>query len=224
MQYRIEGDNLPVLICQLEGGEKMITEKGGMAWMSPNISMETMATGGLKKALGRAISNESMFQNIYTANGAGEIAFTPCLPGSIKVIDVSSENIVAGKGSFLASEASVELSIFFQKKIATGIFGGEGFIMQKMSGTGKAFLAISGSTIEYELAEGQQIVISSGQLAYMSGTCGIDVVSVKGMKNKLLGGEGFFNLVITGPGKVVMQTLTPQDLAMEVAPYVVTTG
>lgn len=220
MKYNIEGGQLPVVICQLESGEKMITEKGAMAWMSPNFTMETKASGGLGKSLGRMLAGDSIFQNIYTANGAGEIAFSPCLPGSIKAIDVGTTPIIAQKSAFLASEAHVELSVFLQKKIGTGLFGGEGFIMQKMEGNGTVFLEISGSLIEYDLAAGQEIVVSSGQMAYMSATCSMEILTIKGAKNVVFGGEGLFNLKVRGPGKVVLQTLTARDLAEAVIPFI----
>ncbi|HKK95053.1 MAG TPA: AIM24 family protein [Anaerovoracaceae bacterium] len=219
MRYNIEGGQLPVLICSLDSGEEMITESGSMGWMTPNINMETSG-GGAKKVLGRMFSGESLFRNIYTAKGNGaQIAFLSSFPGSIVPIDVNKEDYVVQKTAFLASESSVELSMFFQKKFGAGLVGGEGFIMQQLSGSGMAFIEIDGAVIEYTLEAGQQMVVSSGHLAYMSGTCSIDVSSVKGAKNIFLGGEGLFNTVVTGPGKIGLQTLSPSALASAVAPY-----
>ena len=152
MQYSIEGEPLPVVICTLENGETMITESGAMSWMSPNMKMETSSNGGVGKMLGRAFSGESLFQNRYTAEGGqGMIAFASSFPGSIRAFEIGPGNgIVAQKKAFLASESSVELSVFFQKKVGAGFFGGEGFIMQKLSGHGTAFLEFDGFIKEYE--------------------------------------------------------------------------
>lgn len=222
MQYKIEGTPLPVVICDVKDGECMITEKGSMSWMSPNMKMETTSNGGVGKALGRMFSGESLFQNRYTAEGGdGMIAFASSFPGTILPIEITPEKpVIVQKSAFLASEESVTLSVFFQKKIGAGFFGGEGFIMQKLSGNGTAFLEIDGHAIEYDLAPGQKIVIDTGYLAMMDSTCTMDVVSVKGVKNMLFGGEGIFNTVVTGPGKVVLQTMPISTVAGAIVPFV----
>lgn len=208
MKYTIQGEPMPVVICTLDAGEQMITEKGSMSWMSPNMKMET-AAGGLGKALGRMFSGESVFQNIYTAErGEGMIAFASSFPGAIRAIEITPDKpVIVQKSAFLAATTGVELSVFFQKKLGAGFFGGEGFIMQKLSGSGIAFVEIDGSAVEYDLASGQQIVIDTGYLAMMDSSCQMDIQSVKGLKNKFLGGEGLFNTVVTGPGKVTLQTM-----------------
>ena len=221
MQYKIQGEPLPVVICTLEAGEKMITEKGSMSWMSPNMKMETTTNGGLGKALGRMFSGESLFQNIYTAEGGeGMIAFASSFPGSIRAIEITPEQgIIVQKSAFLASEAGVNLSVHFQKKIGSGLFGGEGFILQKLSGHGTAFIEIDGYIVEYELSAGQSIVIDSGYLAAMSESCKMEIQTVAGLKNKVFGGEGFFNTVVTGPGKVMLQTMPISAVAGTLRPY-----
>ena len=218
MHYNIIGEPMPVVVCDLAAEESMITEKGSMVWMSPNLEMTTSA-GGVGKAFGRMFSGESMFQNIYTAKGApGMIAFGSSFPGSIRAIQVSPDKpIVAQKSAFLAAETGVELSVFFQKKLGAGFFGGEGFIMQKVAGHGVAFLEIDGSAVEYDLKAGEQLIVDTGNLAMMDATCSVDIQSVKGLKNKLLGGEGFFNTVVTGPGHVVLQTLPLSSFAGSIA-------
>ena len=220
MQYKIIGEPLPVVECQLAAGEAMITERGSMCWMSPNMKMETSA-GGMGKAFGRMFSGESMFQNTYTAQGGpGMISFASSFPGSIRAIDIApGREVVVQKSGFLASEVGVELSIFFQKKAGAGFFGGEGFIMQKLSGQGTAFVEIDGSAVEYELAPGQQMVIDTGYLAMCDATCSIDVVGVKGVKNVLFGGESFFNTVVTGPGKIIVQTMPISSFASALGPF-----
>ena len=215
MNYTIEGAPLPVVICNLEGGETMLTEKGAMSWMSPNMKMETTTGGGIGKMFGRAFSGESMFINRYTAQGGtGLIAFASSFPGDIRAFEIApGQEIVAQKSAFLASTAGVEMSVFFQKRIAGGLFGGEGFIMQKISGHGLAFLEFDGSVIEYVLQPGQQIVVDTGYLAAMEATCNMEIRTVPGIKNMMFGGEGLFNTVITGPGRVWLQTMPISNVA-----------
>ena len=162
MKYEIKGGSFPVAVCQLDAGETMITEGGGMSWMSPNMKMETIG-GGMSKILGRMFSGEKIFQNKYTAEGGnGEIAFASSFPGDILALEVSpNSDYIVQKSAFLASTTGVDLSVFFQKKLGSGFFGGEGFIMQKLSGNGIAFIEIDGSAVEYELAAGQQIVVDT---------------------------------------------------------------
>ena len=220
MRYEIQGETLPVVICHLTNGERMITEGGGMAWMSPNMKMETTSNGGLGKALGRMFSGEKMFQNIYTAQGDGLIAFASSFPGSVEAFQVSpGQEYILQKSAFLASEASVELSVHFQKRLGSGLFGGEGFIMQRVSGNGIVFAEFDGHVVTYDLQPGQQIVIDTGHLAAMSATCQMDIQSVPGLKNMLFGGEGLFNTVITGPGRVWLQTMPISNVAQALRPY-----
>ena len=225
MQYEIRGGNFPVVICTLAAGEKMITEKGSMTWMTPNMQMETKG-GGIGKMFSKAFSGESMFQNIYTAQGGpGMITFGSSFPGKIVPIEVKPGNDwILQKSAFLASEASVNLDIFFNKKFGAGLFGGEGFIMQRLSGSGIAFAEIDGELIEYELKAGQQMIIDTGYVAGFQDTVSIDIQQVKGMKNKLLGGEGFFNTVLTGPGRIWLQTMPISGVAGAIQPYIVTAG
>lgn len=224
MKYQIQGDTLPVVICQLENGEQMITEGGAMSWMSPNMKMETTSGGGIGKALGRAFAGERLFQNIYTAQGGtGIIAFASSFPGSIRAFRIEpGQEMIFQKSAFLAGEMGIELSVHFRKKVSSGLFGGEGFIMQKVTGRGTMFAEFDGHVIEYELQPGQQIVVDTGHLAAMTATCSMDIQSVPGVKNMLLGGEGFFNTVITGPGKVWLQTMPISNVAGAIRPYIPT--
>ncbi len=222
MRYEIKGENLPVVICNLEQNEQMITERGGMAWMSPNMRMETTTGGGLGRAIARKFSGDSIFQNIYTAEGGnGLISFASSFPGEIRAFEISPGNeIIAQKKAFLASEAGVDLSIYFHKRFASGLFGGEGFILQKLSGRGIAFVEFDGSIVEYELQAGQQIYIDTGHLAAMSATCQMDIKTVPGVKNILFGGEGLFHTVVTGPGHVWLQSMPIVNLANEIRAYI----
>ena len=221
MKYEIKGDTLPVVLCYLEGGEKMINEGGSMSWMSPNMKMETTTNGGVGKAFGRMFAGEKMFPNVYTAEGGnGMIAFASSFPGSIRAFEITpGQDMVFQKSAFLAGEAGVNLSIFFNKRFGAGLFGGEGFIMQRVSGQGIVFAEFDGHVIEYDLQPGQQIIVDTGHLAAMSATCGIDIQSVPGVKNMLFGGEGLFNTVITGPGHVWLQTMPISNVAGILRPY-----
>lgn len=221
MRYEIKGDTLPVVICYLENGERMITERGSMSWMSPNMKMETTSNGGIGKAFGRMFSGEALFQNRYTATGGnGMIAFASSFPGQIVARQIEpGQELIVQKSGFLASEEGVDLSIFFQKKFGAGFFGGEGFIMQRLSGNGIAFLEFDGHVVEYELRPGQQIVVDTGYLAAMDATCSMEIQTVPGLKNMVFGGEGVFNTVVTGPGHVWLQTMPISSVAGELLRY-----
>ena len=226
MKYNIVGEPLPAVICDVEAGETLITESGAMSWMTQNMKMETTSNGGIGKALGRMFSGETLFQNRYTAQGGpGQIAFASSFPGSIKAVEITPGNdLVVQKKAFLASEATIELSIFFQKKAGAGFFGGEGFIMQRLSGHGTAFIEIDGYAVEYNLQAGQSMVVDTGYLAAMDSTCSIEVVSVPGVKNMLFGGEGIFNTLVKGPGKIILQTMPINVVAGAINPFIVTSN
>lgn len=218
MKYEVKGEPMPVVVCTLDAGEKMITESGSMVWMSPNMSMETSG-GGMGKMFGRMFSGESLFQNIYTAQGGpGLIAFASSFPGSLRAIEVTPEHpIICQKKAFLAGTSGIELSVFFQNKALTGFFGGEGFIMQKISGRGIAFIEIDGTAVEYHLDAGQKLIVDTGNVAMVDSSVSIDIQRVKGAKNILFGGEGLFNTVLTGPGNVVLQTMPLSTFANTIA-------
>ena len=215
---------MPVVICQLERGESMITERGSMSWMSPNMKMETNTGGGLGRALGRMFAGDSIFQNRYTSQGgAGMIAFASSFPGNIKAFEIGpGREIVVQKRGFLASEETVKLSVFFQKKMGAGFFGGEGFVMQRLSGSGIAFCEFDGHVVQYDLAPGQSIVVDTGYLAAMDASCSMDIQSVPGVKNMIFGGEGLFNTIVTGPGRIFLQTMPINCVANSLIPFIPT--
>ena len=218
MKYRIEGEPMPVVICELDEGETMFTESGSMVWMSPNLEMKTVG-GGVGKIFGRILNGENLFQNTYTARGsAGEIAFASSFPGSLLAVEITPERpVIVQKRAFLAATEGVELSTFFQKKLAVGFFGGEGFLMQKLSGRGIAFLELDGHAVSYSLAPGEELLVDPGNVAMMDSTCSVDVRTVKGAKNVLFGGEGLFLTALTGPGRVTLQTMSMQAFARELS-------
>ena len=225
MKYEIQGNTLPVVICYLDNGETMITESGAMSWMSPNMVMETSTGGGLGKAFGRLIAGENLFQNRYTARGDGMIAFASKFPGQIRAFQVApGREYIFQKKSFLAGESGVNISVHMQHRVGAGLFGGEGFVLQRISGNGTVFAEFDGHVVEYDLAAGQRIVVGSGHLAAMEASCSMDIQTVPGAKNALLGGEGFFNTVITGPGRVWLQTMPIYNVAQAIMPYIPSKG
>ena len=221
LKYEIEGGHLPVVICYPEGGQTLCCEGGAMSWMSPNMQMETTSGGGAKKVFGRLLAGENLFMNEYTAQGGrGVIAFASRFPGSIIPYEVKpGQGIIVQKRGFLAMEKGLDVSIYFQQKARSGFFGGEGFIMQRITGDGLVFLEIDGHCKEYELQAGQSIIVDTGYLAAMSESCTMEVRMVQGAKNIFLGGEGLFNTVINGPGKVWLQSMPLYATAQALLPY-----
>jgi len=209
MKYEIKGGQFPVIIFNMDNGEQVYSEVGGMSWMSPGMKMSTSTGGGLMKGLARTFSGESLFLNYYTAESDNQtIAFASGFPGRIMPVELDGTNtIIAQKRSFLVGTEGVDLSVSFTRKFGAGLFGGEGFILQKLSGVGVAFLEIDGDVIEYNLQPGEKMVIDQTHLAAMDSTVHFDIESVKGMKNILFGGEGLFVGTLTGPGRVWIQTM-----------------
>lgn len=225
MEYEIKGAPFPVAICTLHNGESLITERGSMSWMSDNMEMKTVG-GSVGKAIGRMFSGESLFQNKYTARKEGAyIAFASSFPGKIMALNIRPGfEIIVQKSGFLACEEGVDLSIAYKKKLGASMFGGEGFIMQKLSGNGTAFVEIDGDVCEYNLAPGETMYLDTGYLAMMDSTVTMDIQMVKGAKNIILGGEGLFNTKIVGPGRVWIQTMPIATLAQSIIPYVPAKG
>ncbi len=221
LKYEIEGGSLPVVICYPEAGQTICTQSGAMSWMTPNMHMETNSGGGIKKMLGRLLSGDSIFMNEYTPQaGSGMIAFAASFPGSIIPFNVTPGNgLIVQKSGFLAMEKGLELSMYFQKSLGAGFFGGEGFILQKITGEGMVFVEIDGYCKEYTLMPGESIVVDTGYLAAMSESCTMDIQMVHGAKNIFFGGEGLFHTVITGPGKVYIQSMPIIQIANRLAPY-----
>ena len=213
MKYEIVGDTLPVVICHLNKGEKMISDSGAMAWMDPCMKMETNG-GGAGKIIGRMFSGETLFRNSYTANKDGLIAFASSFPGKIVAIDVEpGKEVIIQKSAFLASEENVETSVFFNKKFSSGIFGGEGFIMQKVEGDGMAFVHSGGTLAKKELQSGELLRVDTGCLVGFTKDVDYDIEFVGGIKNTIFGGEGVFFATLRGPGTVYVQSLPFSRLA-----------
>ena len=218
MKYEIIGGSTPAVTCELYPGESMITQSGAMAWMSPNMDMQTSA-GGFGKAFGRLFSGESLFLNTYSPmGGSGSITFAASFPGSIRAVEITPDKpLIIQKSAFIAATSGVDISVHFQHKMRAGFFAGEGFIMQKLTGRGLAFIEIDGEGIDYDLRPGEQIIVDTGYLATMDATCDVDIRTVKGAKNIFFGGEGLFHTVITGPGHVVLQTMSIVQFTARIA-------
>ena len=215
MEYTIHGTVMQALEVRLKQGEAMYTESGGMAWMTEGIEMKTQGKGGLGKSLGRMLSGESFFMTTYTCRAPeGMITFTPESPGKVIPLKLQAgHSMICQKDAFMCAEESVELSMHFRKKLGAGLFGGEGFILQKLTGPGMAFVEIAGEVQMVELAAGQRLKIDPGHIAMYEPTCSYDVTMIKGMMNWLGGGEGLFLATVTGPGKVWLQTMPLSNLA-----------
>ena len=215
MKSEISGEFLPVLTCKLQKGEQVFTEAGGMSWMTPNIKMETSTNGGIMKGLGRALSGESLFMNTYTAEKDDvEIAFSSSFPGKILEFNLSEgETIIAQKKAFLCAENTVDISMHFRKKLGAGFFGGEGFIMQKITGPGKVYLEIDGEVVKKELQAGEKLKVDNGYVAAMEAGIKLDITTVPGLKNIMFGGEGLFLTTVEGPGTVWLQSMPISKLA-----------
>lgn len=224
MNYKIVGNVVPSVEVSLSRGESMFTQSGGMFYQTEGIKMDTNTKGGLLKGIGRMFAGESLFMATYTALQDAKIAFASTVPGSIIPINVSEGSFTIQKGAFLAAQSSVELRTTFNKKLGSGFFGGEGFILQELSGKGIAFLEVDGDAIEMNLAPGEVVKIDTGNLVGFEDTVKYEVEMVKGFGNVLFGGEGLFLTKLTGPGQVVLQTMNMNEFALRIRSYIPTSS
>lgn len=222
MRYEIKGTMLPSVDVWLEAGEAMYTESGGMAWMRGNVRMETSTRGGLLKGLGRSLAGESLFMTTYSCqSGTCMVAFTPEAPGRIMPFELGAgQSLICQKDAFMAAQEGVRLETHFRKRLGTGLFGGEGFILQKVTGPGLVFLEIAGDVREYELQEGEVLKVDPGHLALYEPSVDYDIAAVRGLKNVLFSGEGLFLATLRGPGKVWLQSMPLSNLAAKIRKYI----
>lgn len=225
MIYQIIGNTVPAVEITLNAGESMYTQSGGMIWQTNGINMTTNARGGIGKSIGRMFAGESLFMANYTstANGA-KIAFGATCPGSIVPVDISRGELIAQKGAFLCAEQTVELKATFTKKFSAGLFGGEGFILQRLYGYGMAFLEVDGDMVDRVLAPGEVLKVDTGNVVAFETTVKYDIETVKGLGNIIFGGEGLFLTRLTGPGRVILQTQNFNDFAMRIASKIPSKG
>jgi len=224
MEYQIRGTVMPSVEVSLQQSESVYTEAGGMAWMTSNIGMETNMKGGMMGALKRAVAGESLFMTTYTCqSGSGFVTFTLEVPGTIIPMELAAgQTMICQRDAFMCAESSVELDMHVNRKFGAGLFGGEGFILQKVTGPGTAFFEITGETVQYDLEAGQSLKVDPGHLAMMDPTVSFDITRVKGVTNVLFGGEGLFLANITGPGRVWLQTMPLPNLAASLGRYIKT--
>jgi uncharacterized protein (TIGR00266 family) len=226
MEFTIHGTTMQTLDVQLSRGEAVYTESGGMAWMSGDIEMNTNTRGGLLKGLSRTLAGESLFMTTYTCQGtAGLITFTPEAPGKILPFTLQAgQSLICQKDAFMCAEHSVKLEMHFRKRLGSGLFGGEGFILQKVTGPGTVFLEVAGEVRDYTLQPGQVMKVDPGHLALYEPTVDYDITAVKGVANVLFSGEGLFLATLTGPGKIWLQSLPLSNLAAKLARYIPSKG
>ena len=218
MDYRILGETLPVVEIRLMKGEAMYTQSGGMAWMSEGLTLDSNIKGGLMKGIGRMFTGESLFMATYTAVRPDcIIAFASTVPGRILPVDMSRTSLICQKGAFLCAQPTVEVSTVFTKKISAGFFGGEGFILQQLKGSGMAFLEVDGDVVEKTLAPGEVMKVDTGNVFAFEPTVSYEIETIKGVKNMLFGGEGLFLTRLTGPGKIYMQTMNIAEFTGRIA-------
>jgi uncharacterized protein (TIGR00266 family) len=226
VRYQIIGEDFPVLTVELAPGQTIFTESGAMAWMSGNVEMTASSGGGLGKMFGRMLAGESLFiTDFRCAGGSGIVAFAADFPGKIIPLALApGQSLIAQKDAFLCAEKSVELAVHFRRRLGAGLVGGEGFVMQRLTGPGLAFLSIDGTVVEYTLAEGQLLKVDTGHVAALDPTVSFDIERVKGFANALFGGEGLFLATLRGPGRVWLQSMPVMNLAGRLAGYLPTSG
>ena len=226
MQYRIEGTTLPVVTITLSPGQRIYSSSGGMSWMTQAVEMETNSGGGLGKMFKRALSGESLFVvDYYVDRGVGEVAFSAEFPGKILDLDLADgQSVIVQKDSFLCAEKSVDLDLHFRKRLGAGLFGGEGFMLQRLTGPGRAFVNFDGDILVKDLQPGELLRVDTGHVAMFEPTVDFDVEIVRGFKNILLGGEGLFLATLRGPGKAYLQTMPMDKLAQKIAQYMPQVG
>lgn len=222
MEFTIEG-NYPVLKCVMDQGETIVTSSGNMSWMTQGFELETSSRGGLFKGFARAVTGEGMFQNRYKAvSDRQEIAFASSLPGEIIHVEMTGQTIIAQKNAYLASTEDVAFEVALTKRFSTGFLGGEGFVLQKFSGRGDLFLEADGSLTEYNLTYGEDLLVDPGHVFMFDETIDYSIETIKGFKNIMFGGEGAFLVKLTGPGKVLLQSMPISTLASKIIPFVPT--
>lgn len=223
MQYKIFGDNLPAVTIMLNPGESIYTQSGGMNWMTAGVQMQTNVKGGLLKGLGRMLTGDSLFIATYSATAANqEVTIASTFPGAIIAVNPAGGDVIAQKSAFLCAESGVTVSAHVVKNLGAGLFGGEGFVLQRLSGNGLVFLEIDGAICEKTLAPGESLIVDTGNIAAYEASVQYEVTMVKGFQNLLFGGEGLLNTRLTGPGKVWLQTMTMPGFAKRIIPFLPT--
>ena len=221
MKYRVDGSVMQILTVDLEEGEEVYAESGALSWMSGNMEMHSYVHGGVGGAIGRTLTGESLFTVRFRPKGGpGYVAFSPSFPGKVIPVEISKgRDMICQKDAFLAAETTVSVKSIFRKKLTVGLFGGEGFNLQKLSGSGMAFVEVDGEVSVIELKQGESLKVDTGSLAMFEPTVTYDVTMVRGVRNILFGGEGMFLAILKGPGKVWLQTMPAMNLIQRVLAF-----
>ena len=214
MRYSIQGTLFPAVSVELDEGESVYSEAGNMSWMSENVRFDTSTRGGLVEGIKRRFAGESIFLNTFTCEeGTGVVTFSSEFPGKIVTVELSqSKELICQKDAFMCATQEVELHMHFRKRLGAGLFGGEGFILQRLSGSGTAFVELAGEVIETDLKPGEKLLVDPGHIAMYEPSVDFDIQLVRGFKNVILGGEGVFLATLVGPGRVWLQTLPVENL------------
>ncbi|NCO42969.1 MAG: TIGR00266 family protein [Armatimonadetes bacterium CG2_30_66_41] len=226
MDYQINGTVMQTVELTMKGGESVHTESGGMAWHTGDFRMATNMAGGVLGAIGRKLAGESLFMTTYTCESAtGKLTFASCFPGHLRAVPLAAgQSMICQKDAFLCAETTVTLATHWRRKLGVGLLGGEGFVLQKLTGPGLAFVEIAGETTEVELAAGEVLKVDTGHVAMHEPDVQFDVEMVKGVTNVLFGGEGLVLARLTGPGKVWLQSMPIANLAARIVPFVPSKG
>ena len=224
MEYEIIGDNLEMVVTKLSSNEMVYAEAGAMVYMSQNMQMDSKAKGGILKGIKRKISGESFFMTEFSPSGEGFVAFAGNVPGRIRPIEIKGKEFITQKDAFLCAENGVDLDITFTKKIGSGFFGGEGFILQKLSGNGTAFIHACGDFVDMDLSQGEVIKVDTGSVVGFDSSVAYEVTMAGNVKSMIFGGEGIFLTTLTGPGHIILQSMTIANLACALRPYLPSQG
>ncbi|HEY1722502.1 MAG TPA: AIM24 family protein [Magnetospirillaceae bacterium] len=229
MKHTLIGTTMPVLQMELAAGEKIIAEPGEFSWMSPNIALhtttQTAGARGLFSVLGRALSGGGLFMTEYTAQGGpGYVAFAARVPGMIHEVQVERGAYLIHKHGFLCATEGVQLSIAFQQRLGSGLFGGNGFILQRLAGPCTAFVELGGESVIYDLPPGQSMLVHPGHVGMFEESVNFEITMMRGIRNALFGADGLFMAALTGPGRIWLQSMTVPNLAHAIAPYIVENG
>ena len=224
LEYSIQGDNLQVARIMLKPGQEIYAEAGKMVYKTANVHWETRLSGGsigdkILGALRRTVMGESIFLTYFRSDGPGEVGFAGNYPGKITVFDLEpGRSVFAQRDAFVLAESSVQLNVALVKKLGAGFFGGEGFVLERLTGPGKVFIHGGGDFVEFSLNMGEVLQINTGCIVAFDDSVSYDIQMVGGIKTAIFGGEGLFLATMTGPGRVIVQSMTLEKLRRELAP------
>jgi uncharacterized protein (TIGR00266 family) len=226
LTYHILGTVQQTLAVDISPGQTIFSDTGAMSWMTSTVNMNTNTGGGLGGMFKRAVSGASAFIIDFTVTGGpGQVAFSADFPGKILAFELDpSQSIIMHRHAFICAEKSVKLDIAFTKRLGAGLLGGEGFVLQKLTGPGMVFAELDGDAVEYRLEPGQVMKVEPGHVAMFEESVTFDITMIKGLANMLLGGEGLFLATLTGPGRIWLHSMTVSKVAHRVAEYIPSKG